>query len=59
MEGLCKERPGVEEAERGRRERREQGVTTRTLQADHVKDNGEEDTIRFKLRWDKHYTLLN
>ena len=36
MEGQCKERPGVEEAEGGRRERPEQVVTTPPLQTDIV-----------------------
>ena len=36
MAGQCRERPGVEEAEGGRRERSEQVVTTRPLHADPV-----------------------
>ena len=59
MEGQCKERPGVEGTEGGRRERPEQAATTRIVQADHVRENGKEDTIRFKLRWGKDYTLFN
>jgi len=41
MDGQCKERPGVEWAEGGRRERREQMVTTRPLQTDPVRGHGD------------------
>ena len=41
MEGHCKERHVVEEAEGGRRDRPEQGATNRTRQTDHVGDNGD------------------
>ena len=36
MKGQCKERPGVEEAEGGRRKRQEQVVMTRTLPANRM-----------------------
>ena len=41
MEGQCKERPGVEEAEGGRCDRLEQVMTTWTLQADPVIEIGD------------------
>ena len=48
MEGQCKEGPGVEDAEGGRRERPEQVATTRTLLADHVRWNSNSKNVDYR-----------
>jgi len=50
MEGQCKETPGVDRAEGGRREKPEQMETTRTLQGHPEREHGD--------RWQSYFIIL-